>query len=97
MSNQDDLEAAAHEELDRALSLGWPQLARHTPWGDTFEGFTPGGREVCFERSYLWEGDPGGDIRVEVMVYEPKAYEDGVKLTREIRRNPLPGDLKENL
>lgn len=97
MSYADDLEAAAHEELERALSLGWAQLAKHTPWGDTYEGFTPGGRAVCFERSYLWEGEPGGDIRVEVMVYEPKDYEDGVKLTREISRDALPGGLKENL
>jgi hypothetical protein len=97
LSFEDDLEAAAQEELERALSLGWRALSRHTPWGDTFEGFTPGGREVCFERSYLWESDPGGDIRVEVMVYEPTAYEAGVKLTREIRRDALPGGLKENL
>jgi len=97
LSFEEDLEAAAHEELERALSLGWPQLAGLTPWGDTYEGFTPGGREVCFERSYLWDGEPGGDIRVEVMVYEPKSYEAGVKLTQDIRRDPFPGDLKENL
>jgi hypothetical protein len=97
VSYADDLEAAAQEELERAVTLGWRQLSLHTPWGDTFDGFTPGGREVCFERSYLWDGEPGGDIRVEVMVYEPRDYEDGVKLTREIRRDPLSGDLKENL
>ena len=85
------MEAAAREELDKALTLGWRQLAEHTPWGDTFEGFTPGGREVCFERSYLWEADPGGDIRVEVTVYEPRAYEAGVKLTRDIRRETAQG------
>ncbi len=27
-----------------------------TAWSDTFEGFTPEGREVCFERAYLWAG-----------------------------------------
>jgi hypothetical protein len=83
----EDMEAAAHEELDRAVTLGWAAISRHTPWGDTFEGFTPGGRQVCFERTYLWEGDAGGDIRVEVMVYEPQAYEKGVKMIREIRRD----------
>ena len=40
MSFEDDLEAAAHEALERALSLGWRQLASLTPWGDTYEGFT---------------------------------------------------------
>ena len=97
MSYEDDLEATAHEELERATSLGWSQLSGLTPWGDTYEGFTPDGREVCIERSYLWESEAGGDIRVEVMVYETKAYEAGVKLTRDIRRDPLPGDMKENL
>ena len=91
MNRDDDFMEAAEEELDRAMTLGWPALAKLTPWGDTFEGFTPEGREVCFERSYLWDGEPGGDIRVEVMVYEPKSYEAGVKLTREIRRDPAPG------
>ena len=26
----------AVDELDRAMTLGWKQLASHTPWGDTF-------------------------------------------------------------
>jgi hypothetical protein len=86
MTLEADLTEAAGDEIARALTLGWKQLAAHTPWGDTFEGFTPEGREVCFERSYLWEGDPGGDIRVEVAVFEPKAYEAGVRLTRSIPR-----------
>ena len=88
MSFEEDLESAAQEELERALSLGWRQLAGLTPWGDTYEGFTPAGREVCFERSYLWEGEAGGDIRVEVNVYEPHAYEEGARLTRSIGRAP---------
>lgn len=86
MSSETDLEDAAREELDRACTLGWKQLAGHTPWGDTFEGFTPAGREVCFERSYLWDGEPGGNIRVEVTVYEARAYEEGVSLHRSIAR-----------
>lgn len=86
MSATDDLEAAAREELERACTLGWKALAAHTPWGDTFEGFTPDGREACFERNYLWEHEAGGDIRVEVNVYEPRAHEEGVSLSRTIVR-----------
>ena len=89
MSFESDLERAANEELDRALTLGWHQLSTLTPWGDTYEGFSPGGREVCFERSYLWEGEQGGDIRVEVTVYEPRSYEQGVRLNRSIRRETV--------
>lgn len=81
-----DLAKAAHEEIDRACTLGWRQLSACTPWGDTFEGFTPAGREVCFERNYLWDDDAGGDIRVEVNVYQPRGFEEGVRLTRRIAR-----------
>ena len=88
MSAVEDLEEAAREELERACTLGWKELSAHTPWGDTFEGFTPQGREVCIERGYLWDGAPGGDIRVEVTVYEPRAYEEGVTLNRTIARVP---------
>ena len=87
MTLDDDMQAAALEELERAATLGWRALSKHTPWGDTFEGFTPEGREVCFERTYLWEADEGGDIRIEVTVYEPKAYEDGVRVIREIKKD----------
>jgi hypothetical protein len=86
MKLAEDLEAAALDELERACTLSWRDLSRHTPWGDTFDGFTPGGREACFERSYLWEGEAGGDIRVEVTVYPPKVYEAGVRQTQIIRR-----------
>ena len=86
MTADADLAAAAQEEIDRACTLGWRQLTGLTPWGDTFEGFTPAGRAACFERSYLWESEPGGDIRVEVVVYEPRLYEKGVRLTAAIRR-----------
>jgi hypothetical protein len=82
----EDLQAAAQDEMERACTLGWRELAAHTPWGDTFEGFTPEGREVCFERSYLWEDAPRGDIRVEVVVYPAQVYESGVRLTRTIAR-----------
>jgi hypothetical protein len=86
MTIAEDLEAAALDEIERACTLGWRELAGHTPWGDTFEGFTPAGREVCFERNYLWESQPRGDIRVEVSVYPPQAFEVGVRLVRTIRR-----------
>jgi hypothetical protein len=89
LSFETDLEEAAREELERACTLGWKELARHTPWGDTFEGFTPAGREVCFERSYLWENEVGGDIRVEVNVYEAHAFEEGFRLSRSIRRETV--------
>jgi hypothetical protein len=89
MSFYEDLAEAARDEIDRACTLGWRELRAHTPWGDTFEGFTPAGREVCFERSYLWEAAPDGDIRIEVHVYPPKAYEAGVRLTRSIRRETV--------
>jgi hypothetical protein len=91
VSLAEDLTAAAEDEIGRAMTLGWAQLSKHTPWGDTFEGFTPEGREVCFERAYMWEGATGGDIRVEVTVYEARAYEDGVRLTRIIAKNGSDG------
>jgi hypothetical protein len=30
----------------------------------------------------MWEAAPGGDIRVEVHVYEAKAFEAGVRLVQ---------------
>ncbi len=94
MSYADDLEAAAREELERACTLGWRALAKLTPWGDNFEGFTPEGRDVTFERSYLWDSDSGGDIRVEVTVYEPQNFEEGVTLNRSLRNETADGQEK---
>ncbi len=74
-----DLDAAAAEELARACTLSWKELAALAPWGDAYEGFTPLGRDVIFERNYLWDGEPGGDIRVEVAVFEPEAFENGAQ------------------
>jgi hypothetical protein len=85
----EDLTEAARDEIERACELPWSQLAKHMPWGDTFEGFSPEGRAVCFERAYLWEDEPQGDIRVEVTVFEPSAYEAGVRLTRAIRKETV--------
>ena len=60
MTQAEDLEAAAQDEIDRACTLAWRDLAAHTPWGDTFEGFTPGGREVAFEVVVVIGGRGGG-------------------------------------
>jgi hypothetical protein len=81
-----ELANAAQEELERAVTLSRKDMAECTPWGDTYEGYTPAGREVCFERNYLWAAEPGGDICVEVVVYLPEHYETGVRLTRTIPR-----------
>jgi hypothetical protein len=86
MDPQLDLTEAAQEELERACALSRRDMAACTPWGDTYEGYTPAGREVCFERNYLWVGDQGGDICVEVVVYFPEAYESGVRVTRTVGR-----------
>lgn len=91
MKLDEDLQAAAEDELGRALTLGWRELAKVAPWGDTFEGFTPGGRDVCFERAYMWDNETGGDIRVEVTVYQPRAFEAGVRLARTISRDGSNG------
>ena len=64
-----DLDAAAADELERALSLSWRELSKVTPWGDAFEGFSPAGRAVMMERSYIWADAPGGDILCEVAVF----------------------------
>jgi hypothetical protein len=61
--------AMAEDELSRALSLSWRPLSKVVPWGDSFEGISPAGRDVIVERSYLWQGDAGGDILCEVSVF----------------------------
>jgi len=80
-----DLEAVAAEEIDQAVRLGWKALAPHMPWGDTYVGVAPSGREVEIARSYIWAGQPGGDILCEVVVYAGETrYDQGAKLTRVI-------------
>ena len=86
-----DLEAAAEEELRHAAGLSWRELSRVMPWGDTYEGFTPGGRAVEFERAYVWAEKPGGDILCEVTAFAPERYEDGARRTRLIRRDATAG------
>jgi hypothetical protein len=64
----DELAAMAHEELDAACALPFADIRRITPWGDSFLGFAPSGREVEVERRYLWAHEPEGAVLVEVEV-----------------------------
>lgn len=63
-----ELDALAAEELGHACTLSWRELARITPWGDAYRGFTPSGAEVDIERAYLWSDGEGGDVLCEVVV-----------------------------
>lgn len=79
----------ARDELERALTLSWRDLAAITPWGDAYDGFTPAGRQVTVERSYLWADNPGGDILAEVLVYGgPSRWEEGARARRVIAAAP---------
>jgi len=74
----EDLSEMARDELARALTLKWTDLAPITPWGDSFEGISPAGRDVIVERSYLWADARGGDILCEVRVYGgPSRWDKG--------------------
>ena len=66
--SDDELSAMAIEELDAACALPWPDIQKITPWGDSFTGFAPSGREVEVERRYLWAHEPEGAVAVEVEV-----------------------------
>ena len=63
-----ELDALAAEELGAACTLTWRELARITPWGDAYRGFTPSGAEVDIERAYLWSEGEDGDVLCEVIV-----------------------------
>jgi hypothetical protein len=83
---KEDLAAMAADELERALTLKWRELAAVTPWGDTYDGFSPAGRQVTVERGYLWAEAEGGDILCEVTVYGgPSRWDEGAKLSGLIR------------
>ena len=80
-----DLQAMADDELVRAMTLSWRELAKVTPWGDTFEGVSPAGRQVQVERSYLWAAEPGGEVLCEVVVYvNAPLYDRGAKASRRV-------------
>ena len=82
-----DLLAFAEDELARALTLSWRELSKITPWGDTFEGLSPAGREVQVERNYLWAAEEGGDILCEVAVFGgPSRYDQGARVSRLIKK-----------
>jgi hypothetical protein len=82
-----DLAAMAADELARALTLKWRDLKAVTPWGDSYEGISPGGRDVMVDRSYIWQGEAGGDILVEVAVYGgPSRYDAGERASAVIAR-----------
>jgi hypothetical protein len=82
-----DLAAMAADELERALTLAWRPLSTIIPWGDAFDGYTPAGRQVTVERSYLWAEAAGGDILCEVVVYGgPSRWDEGVRVGGLIRK-----------
>ena len=63
-----ELTEMAEEELAAACALPFAEVVKITPWGDTFTGFAPSGREVEVERRYLWAHAPEGAVSVEVEV-----------------------------
>lgn len=70
---RDELSVMAMEELDAACALPWEDIRKITPWGDSFAGFAPSGREVEVERRYLWAHDPEGAVVIEVEVRDAGA------------------------
>ena len=60
----DELTVMAQEELDAACAMPFVELKKITPWGDSFVGFAPSGREVEVERRYLWAVEPAGGVVV---------------------------------
>lgn len=82
-----DLLAFAEDELTRAMTLSWRELSQVTPWGDTFDGVSPAGRQVQVERNYIWAADEGGDILCEVAVFGgPSRYDQGARVSRLIKK-----------
>jgi hypothetical protein len=78
----------AQDELARALDLSWRALAQVAPWGDSFEGISPAGRNVIVERAYLWRQAKGGDLLCEVTVYGGESrFDAGVKVSAVIERH----------
>jgi len=83
-----DLEEMAQDELRRALTLRWRDLAKIVPWGDTFEGVSPAGRFVKVETSYIWPNGEGGDILCEVAVFPNDVlYEQGARASAVIAKD----------
>ncbi len=77
----------AEEELASACSMTWRALSTVIPWGDTHDAFSPSGRPVQVERSYVWADLAGGDVMVEVVVFQNAVlYDQGARRTRLIRK-----------
>lgn len=75
-----DLADMAEDELGRALTLTWAELAKVVPWGDVYDGVSPAGRYVKVERSYLWAAEEGGHILCEVAVFPNDVlYDQGAR------------------
>ena len=91
MSERADLEAAAEEEIERACELTWSQLAKVAPWGDSYQGITPGGRSATYERGYLWAEGEGSDVLVEVQVYVHPELQDHAARRQRLIRRPAHG------
>ena len=87
-SLDEELAAMALEELDAALSLSWAELSRITPWGDSFEGIAPSGREVEVDRRYLWASDGSGGVLIEVEVRALPEGGPGVEFSRLVLPDP---------
>ena len=82
-----DLQAMADDELSRAMTLSWRELSKVIPWGDTFDGISPAGRNVEVERNYLGAAQEGGDILCEVAVYGGETrYDQGARARGVISR-----------
>jgi len=82
-----ELIAAAAEELTAATTMRWVELARLTPWGDTYEGIGPAGGAVWLERGYIWREAAGGDILCEVTAYrDPDRRDQGARASRVIAK-----------
>ena len=57
------------------------------PRNSRYAGFTPAGRQVTVERSYLWADAAGGDILAVVLVYAgPSRWEEGARKAGVIRK-----------
>jgi hypothetical protein len=81
------LQETAEEELAHALDIRWEELRKLVPWGDTYVGVAKDGREVEFERRYIWADQEGGDILVEVVVFAGQTrYDEGGKAEGVIRK-----------
>ncbi len=87
MSTDQDLAAAAEEELAQAMAMPWRALSTLVPWGDTFTGVSPANLTIELSRNYLWAGEPGGDILCEVRAYLDEAHFDyGARRSALIKR-----------